>query len=550
MGFFQQVQHDPIGAISSGVSNVVSGIGKDISNIPHDVSTLISNPKRQLEDTLDNPYAPALAGAALTAAGLGPVAAGLAVGGTEAAASGSLSKGVMAGIGAYGGANLATDVTTLGSQAAQDTAAQDAARNLGYGGVDSGTTAANMVNNGVMSTGDYTSITDAQNAAAAAAAATPLSTAASGISSAISNPSAALSTINPSGTALGTAASVAGNVLQAANGPNGNALIPSASTTASTPAATGTPYTATPGGNPSGLVYNRNAVDPATLNMIGSQYVQGAVPDTSERTYFKPTYSQSTPAQPAQPTQTLTPQQQMMAQFMGRDPTVTKSAIGGLQATPQAAMGNFNAPMSHNVNPVYNPIQQQMPVPQPVMNMASGGDPMDYGTDSVTGLPAKPIYAINPATGRPYAQDIAQSGLSGAALSDYVASQQAQQDINNDPNAIKAADGGSMGISAYASGGGAYNLGSYSDGGRLLRGPGDGVSDSIPATIGSKQPARLADGEFVVPARIVSELGNGSTEAGARKLYGMLDRIQHARRKTVGIGNVAKNSHADKHLPA
>jgi len=53
--------------------------------------------------------------------------------------------------------------------------------------------------------------------------------------------------------------------------------------------------------------------------------------------------------------------------------------------------------------------------------------------------------------------------------------------------------------------GGISNLGDYSDGGRLLRGPGDGVSDSIPATIGGKQPARLADGEFVVPARIVSE---------------------------------------------
>jgi len=74
-----------------------------------------------------------------------------------------------------------------------------------------------------------------------------------------------------------------------------------------------------------------------------------------------------------------------------------------------------------------------------------------------------------------------------------------------------------------------YNLGGYSDGGRLLRGPGDGVSDSIPATIGHKQPARLADGEFVVPARIVSELGNGSTEAGARKLYAMMDRIQASR---------------------
>jgi hypothetical protein len=95
-----------------------------------------------------------------------------------------------------------------------------------------------------------------------------------------------------------------------------------------------------------------------------------------------------------------------------------------------------------------------------------------------------------------------------------------------------------------------YNLGSYSDGGRLLRGPGDGVSDSIPAVIGKKQPARLADGEFVVPARIVSELGNGSTEAGARKLYAMMDRIQSARGKTVGKGKVAKNSRSEKYLPA
>jgi hypothetical protein len=95
-----------------------------------------------------------------------------------------------------------------------------------------------------------------------------------------------------------------------------------------------------------------------------------------------------------------------------------------------------------------------------------------------------------------------------------------------------------------------YNLGGYSDGGRLLRGPGDGVSDSIPAVIGKKQPARLADGEFVVPARIVSELGNGSTEAGARKLYAMMDRVQKARRKTVGKDRVAANTKSEKYLPA
>jgi len=104
----------------------------------------------------------------------------------------------------------------------------------------------------------------------------------------------------------------------------------------------------------------------------------------------------------------------------------------------------------------------------------------------------------------------------------------------------------------YADGGetGEYNLGSYSDGGRLLKGPGDGVSDDIPATIGHGQPARLADGEFVVPARIVSEIGNGSTDAGARELYKMMDRIQAGRQKTVGKDQVATNSKAARHLPA
>jgi len=107
----------------------------------------------------------------------------------------------------------------------------------------------------------------------------------------------------------------------------------------------------------------------------------------------------------------------------------------------------------------------------------------------------------------------------------------------------KAAGGGLMSLA----GGGMSDLGGYSDGGRLLKGPGDGVSDSIPATIGGKQPARLATGEFVVPARIVSELGNGSTEAGAKKLYAMMDRVQKARRKTK---NVAADTKAHKYLPA
>jgi hypothetical protein len=122
------------------------------------------------------------------------------------------------------------------------------------------------------------------------------------------------------------------------------------------------------------------------------------------------------------------------------------------------------------------------------------------------------------------------------------------------PAAAPAAIGGDQqyaqgGMTQNYAGGGLGSLGGYSDGGQLLKGPGDGVSDSIPASIGDKQPARLADGEFVVPARIVSELGNGSTDAGARKLYQMMDRVQNARGKTTGKNRVATNTRADKYLP-
>ena len=88
--------------------------------------------------------------------------------------------------------------------------------------------------------------------------------------------------------------------------------------------------------------------------------------------------------------------------------------------------------------------------------------------------------------------------------------------------AVQAAGGGIMG----------YSLGGYAAGGReprLLKGPGDGMSDNIPATIADRQPARLADGEFVVPADVVSHLGNGSTDAGAKHLHKMMDKVRVAR---------------------
>jgi hypothetical protein len=91
----------------------------------------------------------------------------------------------------------------------------------------------------------------------------------------------------------------------------------------------------------------------------------------------------------------------------------------------------------------------------------------------------------------------------------------------------------------------------YAAAGRYLEGPGDGMSDSIKAQIdhggGKTQPARLARGEFVVPADVVSDLGNGSSNAGAQKLYDMMKKIRKARHGTSKQPPAVKT---DKAMPA
>jgi len=86
----------------------------------------------------------------------------------------------------------------------------------------------------------------------------------------------------------------------------------------------------------------------------------------------------------------------------------------------------------------------------------------------------------------------------------------------------------------------------YARGG-YLDGAGDGMSDSIPATIEGKQPARLADGEFVIPADVVSHLGNGSSKAGSKRLYAMLDKVRQAR---TGTKKQGKEINPAKYMPA
>jgi hypothetical protein len=197
--------------------------------------------------------------------------------------------------------------------------------------------------------------------------------------------------------------------------------------------------------------------------------------------------------------------------------------IAGLSANP-------NFPTANQQNPRYA-VPSQMPVGAqdirmahlPPTSMAKGGNPLQELLQSRNKTEKYASeYASNPA-----------SIESKAADGDYEAMLLINK-IKGTPN------------QNYAHGGVA-NLGSYSDGGRMLKGPGDGMSDSIPASISGKQPARLADGEFVVPADVVSHLGNGSTDAGAKQLYAMMDKVRKAR---TGTKKQGKQINPKKYVPA
>ena len=85
------------------------------------------------------------------------------------------------------------------------------------------------------------------------------------------------------------------------------------------------------------------------------------------------------------------------------------------------------------------------------------------------------------------------------------------------------------------------------EGGYLETGMGDGVSDEIPASIDGEQPVLLSENEFVIPADVVSGLGNGSSDAGAEQLYAMMDRVRKARTGTEKMG---KEVTAERLMPA
>ena len=292
--------------------------------------------------------------------------------------------------------------------------------------------------------------------------------------------------------------------------------------------------------------YDYNQQTPS--NMIGAQY-QPTGQDTSERQYFNPSYTALPPYQAANGGIIALAGGGMPVEQMSNNAAMGTNTMYPMANTATSSFATpYQAPQSTNmlanmVAPSGGGAVGAMSG-EPSMQgtrMAGGGQVPSYGFGGFLG---DSLNDIGSHLGSMFKGGNADFGNIGPMLEGAQApagtryDPETKQYVPINPQQTQMAMGGIA------------NLGSYSDGGRLLRGPGDGVSDSIPAMIGKQQPARLADGEFVVPARIVSELGNGSTEAGAKQLYKMLDRVQKARGKTTGKDKVAKNTNAAKLLPA
>ena len=251
----------------------------------------------------------------------------------------------------------------------------------------------------------------------------------------------------------------------------------------------------------------------------------------------------------ATPTQMPTSAQQAMASYEPKTNPLTGTptsgmAKGGIASVIRYADGGvtpdqITANATNRNNALMQQLQSPMSVPAmqtPQQAPAQVGQYQEYSAPTFT-RPTNiaPVQFQNPG-----------AIIGTKAYNDNIAAEAAAEAERQAAMYTSSSDNSYNQYTTYAAGGDVGHLGGYSDGGRLLKGPGDGMSDNIPATIGGKQPARLADSEFVVPADVVSHLGNGSSDAGAKKLYKMMDNVRKAR---TGTKKQGKQINADKFLP-
>jgi hypothetical protein len=195
-------------------------------------------------------------------------------------------------------------------------------------------------------------------------------------------------------------------------------------------------------------------------------------------------------------------------------PTPQKSASGQNVYTPMMGLPYFFNPNPFQFDPT-EAAKRYGPTPEQI---AQGKEGYEAGLASL----------FKPMTITPFTYP-GTSTVTGASGNDTVVGGTSTVSGGSGNDTVTGAEGGSVEDLSVG-----YNQGGdiYMAAGRYLSGGGDGMSDSIPATINNRQPARLADGEFVVPADVVSDLGNGSSNAGAKKLYAMMNKIRKARHGT------------------
>lgn len=396
---------------------------------------------------------PTLAGVGLAMIpGVGPLAAAGMVGGFETLRTGDLSRGLMAGLGAYGGAGLGSALTSAGTSAGLGAAATEA------------TAAGTAAGEAALQGPGYEAMKNA------------------GLTDEFIKQSATDYASNVAGTSAAPFSQTTQNML-------------------ASPTTTGIKQL----GSLDGMKSVYNAMPTGTVPALGVTAANLATPEA--------------PKPPGAPEE---------------DERYKTSPYRYNLAS------NFSGFTPARPSPYYRPAGLGYAAGGDIM-LAAGGSYDDEGGGDVPGYAAGGLRI-----GEGIARD---TDADTASLNAFEAAKKRIAKINKAANmpknyAAKMPEVRGLGELAAAQGG---SIGGYSDGGRMLKGPGDGMSDSIPATISGRQPARLADGEFVVPADVVSHLGNGSTDAGARKLYGMMDKIRKAR---TGKKKQAPAVKADKYMPA
>jgi hypothetical protein len=204
----------------------------------------------------------------------------------------------------------------------------------------------------------------------------------------------------------------------------------------------------------------------------------------------------------------------------------TPAAPTTTTAAPASSVIDRMAPTMKGLESLVNPPTQTPLLETPSPKPAPQYDPND----------TRPMYYRDPndGTGGPAMPNGGWRG-DGAFTPPYV--EKEQLPTNRGETTMYEKDG----VAYIASGGGITAL----KGGNYLSGPTDGMADKLPANIEGNQEARLSHGEFVIPADVVSHLGNGNSDAGAERLYSMMDKIRKAR---TGTKKQGKQINPDKFL--